>query len=187
MYSRSFFTLLVSLSTALLGCATGGREAAPVDSAPEPPTDARSAPDVLDPSDAGTPDTAVSPEPDASPVPDASPDPDAEPTPTGPGSVTGRLMSRDIGPPFYFYLRPAPSAGPPPAVWHVHASEADGEIPGMSEADGTFVVNDVPAGEYYIVIWLPPYDIAVGLAGSSLLRIRIAPGETTHQGDIPTG
>jgi hypothetical protein len=87
-------------------------------------------------------------------APSSAPDPEP-----GKASISGVLFSytiRQIVPETAFYLTPA--VGPdyldmPPIL--IGPRPEKGDIYGRSAADGQIAVNDIPPGNYFLVVWAP--------------------------------
>lgn len=63
---------------------------------------------------------------------------------TGAGPIPGTL----------YYLTPAKEQGSPPVIL-VGPREDEGDIRGVSGDQGQIVLNNIPPGSYYLVVWAP--------------------------------
>lgn len=63
---------------------------------------------------------------------------------TGKGPIPGTL----------FYLTPVREIGNPPNVL-VGPHSDQGDVRGVSDSEGRFILNNVPPGNYYLVVWAP--------------------------------
>jgi len=54
-----------------------------------------------------------------------------------------------------FYLTPAKGESNRPPLVLVGPREESGDVRGMSDAQGRIVLNNVPAGSYYLAVWAP--------------------------------
>jgi hypothetical protein len=117
--------------------------------------------------------TAVSPlAPDIaeSPLPEELVEPEA-----GMASIGGTLftyVSEAPIPGTLFYLTPAMGESDLPPGVYVGPQEENGDVSGMSDINGRFVLNNVPEGKYYLAVWAPyNWILAVESAGSSSPRL----------------
>ena len=110
------------------------------------------------------------------------------------GTVTGRVFCSDSQTPCRFASVSIESAPPADALDSWPKSGHSHSYAGMTDMDGTFQINEVAEGEYYILGqlagYLSPYDMAVGMAPGgtalsakaidvALSRITVAAGRAT--------
>jgi len=119
---------------------------------------------VLPAACAGAPTPAPFVSPFDSPlVPEAAPAAESElPEPeAGMATLSGQLFNttgQSVIPGTAFYLapaQPAPEAGNDLVLVLKGPDVAAGDVVGKSDDQGNFTLNDVPPGDYYLVVWAP--------------------------------
>jgi hypothetical protein len=122
-------------------------------------------------------------------IPDAPSPPEP---PSGKSSVSGVAYSYTVKrfvPGTLFYLTPASSDNQVPPLL-VGPEPASGDIQGETGSQGEFVLNDVPPGDYYFVIWAPPYSWSIGEespTNPTPRLIRLGPDDKVSLGTVYLG
>jgi len=108
-------------------------------------------------------------------------------------SISGLLYAYDISQVLVntnFWLYPAVTVGdkkvPPPII--TNGDPAAGDIYGRTDASGAFYLDNVPAGDYYLLINYPDHTV-IGQASptpNAYLLITVAPGDRIAYGVIYT-
>lgn len=115
---------------------------------------------------------------------------DAPSPQSGKAAVSGMLFSFTISqvlPETAFYLTPA--VGPehrdvPPLL--TGPDPEKGDLSAASDAQGAFRLNDIPPGNYFLVVWAPyNWSVAVtSVTGATPLLIELGPDERLPLGVV---
>jgi hypothetical protein len=83
------------------------------------------------------------------------------------GELYSIVFDRVIpGTAFYFTRAVGENENIPPTAY-TGSDRTKGDVPGQSNAEGRFVVDDVPPGNYFLVVWAP-YSWVIALESSDL-------------------
>jgi len=191
--------LLVFLIAALSACGAKQSTQAPIasESAPsaEIPEATQISPETIYPlsTAADLNDTYPIKLPEGVPLSSLSAPAEALPPQAGFASISGLLYAYDISQILVntdFWLFPAVTVGdqkvPPPII--TKGDPAAGDIYGRTDASGAFYLDNVPAGDYYLLINYPDHTV-IGQASptpNAYLLITVAPGDRIAYGVIYT-
>lgn len=134
---RSVLRIAIFAGVLLTACST-----------PQPKTGTVSPLSANPPSPLSTPQSEKPAAPAEAPLPIA-----------GKASISGLLLSSRSGtviPDTMFYLTPAvgPDKRSMPSIL-IGPEESQGDIRGKSDASGTFTLNGIPPGNYFLIVWSP--------------------------------
>ena len=115
--------------------------------------------------------------------------PFATPAPeSGKGAVVGRLVASSTDGPGYMggdlYLGSLIPASDPQAKPMVSFSENVDPKAGVYRSDGRFAFNNVPPGNYALVVWNPVTSFVVETPNSGMVQVKVEPGKVTDLGAI---
>jgi len=193
---KTLLLLLLVLSLSLAACSA--EPAAPTAAEPSPsaalPEATQSAPETAYPAADMVLSSAYPIKlPEGVPLSSLSAPAEALPTQAGFASISGLLYAYDISQILVntdFWLFPAVTVGdqkvPPPII--TNGDPAAGDIYGRTDASGAFYLDNVPAGDYYLLINYPDHTV-IGQASptpNAYLLITVAPGDRIAYGVIYT-